>query len=215
MNITKKISAGMIAALSIAGTCVMTATPAQAAAQTITTDCSTDDPIHIYARPGDTITIVMTSSDCGYIWNVGTGTSGALQYVDTSDRNAYEPFDSYQSGQVEPDWYVNFSPGSTTVTTLLAAQGANPGVPLSPGDRIAEFVGQSIVWDGLEAPTPNSASTSTPPPWLQSHGRLSASDTCEAGWSSSWAQWPNGGTGGFVCNRVLAYNSLSGTWTVQ
>lgn len=33
-------------------------------------------------------------------------------------------------------------------------------------------------------------------------------------WGRSWAQWPNGGTGGFVCVRQPYYNSAS-TWSVR
>ena len=32
------------------------------------------------------------------------------------------------------------------------------------------------------------------------------------GWSSSWQQWPNGGTGGMVCVRQ-PYYTTSGTWS--
>ena len=33
------------------------------------------------------------------------------------------------------------------------------------------------------------------------------------GWSMSWAQWPNGGTGGFVCTRQPYYTN-TGQWSV-
>lgn len=33
-------------------------------------------------------------------------------------------------------------------------------------------------------------------------------------WGMSWAQWPNGGTGGFVCTRQPYYTSI-GTWAVE
>lgn len=33
-------------------------------------------------------------------------------------------------------------------------------------------------------------------------------------WGGSWAQWPNGGTGGFVCTRQPYYTG-SGTWAVR
>jgi len=33
-------------------------------------------------------------------------------------------------------------------------------------------------------------------------------------WGPSWAQWPNGGTGGFVCTRQPYYTSLN-TWAVR
>jgi hypothetical protein len=33
-------------------------------------------------------------------------------------------------------------------------------------------------------------------------------------WGMSWAQWPNGGTGGFVCSRQPYYTSAD-TWSVE
>lgn len=42
--------------------------------------------------------------------------------------------------------------------------------------------------------------------WYQSIARGSADATCPEGYNPSWAQWPNDGAGGWVCNRdVLAY----------
>jgi len=35
-----------------------------------------------------------------------------------------------------------------------------------------------------------------------------------AGWGASWAQWPNGGAGGYVCTRQPFYTS-AGTWAVK
>ncbi|MFM7144726.1 MAG: hypothetical protein ACKOW5_00130, partial [Actinomycetales bacterium] len=35
------------------------------------------------------------------------------------------------------------------------------------------------------------------------------------GWTTSWAQWPNGGRGGPVCTRTLIYSTVSGRWTIQ
>jgi len=37
--------------------------------------------------------------------------------------------------------------------------------------------------------------------WHQSYARASADAVCKDGWYPSWAQWPNDGTGGWVCNR--------------
>lgn len=34
------------------------------------------------------------------------------------------------------------------------------------------------------------------------------------GWSLSWAEWANGGTGGTVCTRTLAYSDSTGRWAV-
>jgi hypothetical protein len=37
--------------------------------------------------------------------------------------------------------------------------------------------------------------------WHQSTGRANESDSCPMEWEPSWAQWPNDGAGGFVCNH--------------
>jgi hypothetical protein len=42
--------------------------------------------------------------------------------------------------------------------------------------------------------------------WHQAYGRSTSESTCADGWQPSWAQWPNDGAGGFVCNRqIYAY----------
>jgi hypothetical protein len=56
--------------------------------------------------------------------------------------------------------------------------------------------------------------------WYQSYGRLTATEECASGYTGSWAQWANGNTGGYVCNRaVYSYrpedetkNVFFGTW---
>ena len=54
----------------------------------------------------------------------------------------------------------------------------------------------------------------TPPPWPQAYARGSG-DTCLPGWNPSWAEWPNGNTGGFVCQRTLVYNRSTGQWDAR
>lgn len=45
--------------------------------------------------------------------------------------------------------------------------------------------------------------------WHLSIARGSMADECPQGYHPSWAQWPNGSTGGWVCNReVYAYRPL-------
>lgn len=39
--------------------------------------------------------------------------------------------------------------------------------------------------------------------WMESTARESSQAACDAGWTPSWASWPNTGTGGFVCNRMV------------
>jgi hypothetical protein len=72
-----------------------------------------------------------------------------------------------------------------------------------------------------------STGSEAPPDWLQQVG-LPASGTCtgiddtllnqggaaSGGWGKSWAQWMNGGLGGAVCTRSLAYVG-GGRWAVR
>ena len=91
-----------------------------------------------------------------------------------------------------------------------------------------DSTGGGIVLDSIVATISNSAGSSlAPDPVLQQFGKP-ASGTCEdaapvtlnwggsgsGGWGESWAQWMNGGTGGFVCGRTLVYSSSRGAWTV-
>jgi hypothetical protein len=60
---------------------------------------------------------------------------------------------------------------------------------------------------------PNSGPEQVPPSWFQSMGRASETSECPQGWSASWAQWPNDGGGGFVCNRVIYWDTRLGQWS--
>jgi len=55
----------------------------------------------------------------------------------------------------------------------------------------------SVIWIGLPA------SAAATPMWQQAIGRTSSAATCPTGYTPSWDYWPNGGTGGFVCNRFV------------
>ncbi len=41
------------------------------------------------------------------------------------------------------------------------------------------------------------------PMWQQAIGRASDTATCPDGYTPSWDTWPNGGKGGYVCNRFV------------
>lgn len=54
------------------------------------------------------------------------------------------------------------------------------------------------------------AASGARPIWYLALGRASAEATCPNNYTSSWAQWPNAGRGGWVCNReVFADEPLS------
>jgi hypothetical protein len=47
------------------------------------------------------------------------------------------------------------------------------------------------------------------------HAELNIGGVASGGWGQSWAQWMNSGTGGYVCNRTLYYNTQYGRWEVR
>ena len=93
--------------------------------------------------------------------------------------------------------------GSDGPTGSTFNSGSNGGAASTAGSsgRIVITYGSSV------SPT----APATPPSWYQSAGR-NAGASCDAGWSPSWAQWPNGNTGGFVCNKEI-YMTTTGTWS--
>jgi len=73
----------------------------------------------------------------------------------------------------------------------------------------------------------SSSASSAPAPIFQQFGKPASGTCAEAasdslnwsgvasgGWSESWAQWMNGGTGGAVCTRTLVYSTSQGAWTL-
>ena len=77
---------------------------------------------------------------------------------------------------------------------------------------VAPLAGQTIyVWDS----TSNTSVDVTPtllspsgggspmPMWQQAVGRESSTASCPDGYAGSWDAWPNGGKGGYVCNRFV------------
>ena len=54
-----------------------------------------------------------------------------------------------------------------------------------------------------------------PPVWYQSIGRSGAEEQCPSGWNPSWAEWMNGGRGGFVCNREIYWNVNTNDWATR
>ena len=52
-------------------------------------------------------------------------------------------------------------------------------------------------------PCPVTAPSTTPSLWVQAYARADAAETCLAGWTPSWEQWVNQGSGGFTCGRSI------------
>lgn len=113
--------------------------------------------------------------------------------------------------------------GNTPETTPEPVLGGQLFSRLSEGSRAGQFT--------FGLPLRPASGDQVPTAAMQQFGRAE-SDTCGAqpadladfpalgdrvkdiGWGASWAQWPNGGTGGFVCTRQPYYTNL-GTWSVR
>ena len=94
-----------------------------------------------------------------------------------------------------PDW--SLSEGWYTLVVSTYAAGST-----GPFSFTLTGPGNVVVSD--TAPS-SSTSTRDLTIWQQATARR-ADAACDAGWRPSWMQWPNGGTGGYVCIRdVYAY----------
>ncbi len=107
---------------------------------------------------------------------------GAFLFVDAST--------SAHSGDV-----ITVSWGSGYTTTNSSLSGATVWVWDSANDVLVPV-------------TLPEETTAAIPMWQQAIGRASATATCPDGYTDSWDTWPNGGKGGYVCNKFLpAYGS--------
>jgi len=76
--------------------------------------------------------------------------------------------------------------------------------------------GTAPTWTFSCTPAPATAveaDSPGPAPWYQSFARPTGETACITGWHPSWAQWPNGNRGGYVCDRTIGYDRGTGTWT--
>lgn len=108
--------------------------------------------------------------------------------------------------------------GSVWTPTTTESYGFNPPVaarytaPSQSGIQDSFFLIDAAVGNGTAGylytvtVVSSSGSDLDRTPWHQAIGRHSAFDVCPDTYSGSWAFWPNGGHGGWVCTRtVLAY----------
>lgn len=219
---------GLLAAL-VGGVSLTTAPAASAAPAVVNVTVECPQPLSVTANVGDTIVFTFASS-CNYqagvnewnIWNVnaadGTGQYGGfMSLVSTTAQNSPCQGDSacaYPSFYSTDDWGVSSGTSAgITVTTILSALNGEPQpLAITPGAAIGalnnEFVSfvlnpwaVAIRWAGPRTSSDDSGPDMTI--WQQSVGRSSADASCPSGYASSWAQWPNGHKGGWVCSRDL------------
>lgn len=169
----------------------------------ITTDCSSD--IDLVADIGDTILITLglacLSLD-GVVYNGDAPWPGSTTESGFLGSPTFiNAVSSSTSLNYANDWYtLSNGLGTTQVSAVL--QGANgAGFALRPGSTIA-VVGP----DSLAQPfviTYRGERARPTAIWVQGYARTGATEDCLPEWRPSWAQWPNHGSGGWVCSRVI------------
>ncbi len=92
---------------------------------------------------------------------------------------------------------ANRNDNTVSVIALPQTQASGDHVPTAPLQQFARSEGQPCQVQPVD---------------LRDFPALSS--LVGQGWGASWAYWPNGGTGGFVCSRQPFYTS-AGTWAVR
>lgn len=187
----KTLVSGLLAAalLSLALP-VVTASPASAATRQITIDC-TDRPTgnsgtELVVSPGDEI--IMSGPGCDYSF-----TSEEFYFL-------YDVYDQSNSGGTGngPGPYRWVISGTAAPGTYGSPSNQILGVDNDiPASCNADFCGEYFF---LTIVDPRTKDLTV---WQQSVGRAGQAAACGEGYTPSWSQWPNGGTGGWVCNKTI------------
>jgi hypothetical protein len=194
-RITAMLFAATLGAVGLVGA---VAAPAGAATQTITIDCTSRAAVppwtNLTVSPGDTLILqgagcgsAYTNPTYGFLFDV-TPTDGIGAGPYTWAVSADAPLGTYGAPNddvIEADSYP--------VTTC------NGDTPAS--EACGEYFYITIVAAGAAESGMKDLTV-----WHQSVGRASAYAPCAEGYRPSWAAWPNGGSGGWVCNKdIYAY----------
>jgi hypothetical protein len=217
-----------VVSVLIAGSGILTASPAAAATINITNaNCaanSTGSPIS--GAPGDVINISATLTGCRSVRvskSIITSQSDVVvtanQAVTVLDQTTHWNFDSGVGGELS-GIQITLGSGTGTVTTAIEVVGTGGPPPTTRWN--VTFGG------GGGGSSSGSDSTSAPAPIFQQFGKPAIGTCAEAaspslnwagvaggGWGESWAMWMNGGRGGAVCTRTLTYLQTTGAWAVR
>lgn len=147
-----------------------------------------------------TVTFDSNAIDATGSMNTQTSSSAASLTLNSFERTGF----SFAGWATSPTGAIAYGDGATypfTSSVTLYARWAAPGEEIPVLVRIApKDVHQSVAipadadCSDVDAPAHNWAGTT------------------DGGWARSWSQWPNEGTGGFVCNRTLRYSTDLERW---
>ncbi len=175
----------LAASLSVIG--VAAAATASAATIDVTVDCSTGHdtrPVgNLAAESGHTL--VFAGAACGF--GSSYDSAGIFTSYASQDYRADGPWLFVISGDAPASLY-----GSDVTLYIIVDNN------VSGSGTTSVFSGQYYT---LTITRPADG-VPVNPPWLQAVGRGSSTGACADGWVPSYAQWPNGGSGGYVCEFV-------------
>ena len=137
--------------------------------------------------------------------NLYAATEGGLSI----STNSGTSFTNYTSANGLPDDYVS---GVTAVgSTIYAATGS--GLSISGSPSCSGGGGANVPTAPMQAygRDVNGKCVDNAPIWVN---WLGIATQQYVAWGASWQQWPNNGTGGYVCQRQPYFTS-GGTWLVQ
>jgi len=111
-------------------------------------------------------------------------------------------------GTTDVSFINNLGTGFTVDQVFIVSLQANGDILAGGNFQLLDNGPPPVLARVFGDPVQSSGSANSAPMWLQSIGRESATTACPEGYSGSWAMWPIGGTGGYVCNKsVLAYGN--------
>lgn len=175
---------------------------------------------HEGGMPSGVQSAVLRSYAIGAVQGTGYGFSGSQSGAPTFTANFWSPTTTMQgsAGQTasatsrttaqmkdvttyaSAGWSI--TDGYSTSTTWGICAGFNDGYPFLTALQSSNVCGEGVP-------------SQWPPSWHKSIGRAAFSDPCPVGWTGSWAQWPNSGAGGFVCNQETYWNAPLRTWSTR
>lgn len=132
-----------------------------------------------------------------------SGVGGSVTHVVRAN-SGFAYFGDYSANTITAvDCGTGALAGSITVSGPWGMAFDGPGTGYFP-----PYVASPIAVAHLPSSSAGSVGA-PPPPWLRQTAREPDS-ACESGWNPSWAHWPHGYTGGWVCTQTLVWSpSLS------
>lgn len=212
---------GLVATAALMGGSIALAVPAHAA--DVTATCDTPRTFNVTVALGGTYEIAVGTGCTGramWTWNMPTTQSGVTATLLPATTNMSAGVFTNVAPPNDSVRITNTSGSPTAVVVSIFAGLSNNGQEY--------FITFSGSGGGGASGGSSSGAGSAPAPVVQEFG-TPASGTCDAaasedlnwagvtsgGWSTSWAEWMNGGTGGAVCTRTLFYDTQASAWSVR